>query len=1362
MNNLLDSPDGEIVRPLIAHKDVIFNQLQEGAIIRIDSISGIFNFGIMFINDVEPVDVNIKGEVLENSILGQLCLTSMSDNGKKNTGARVVQLASRFHKKKPFTTDFLTVISPRERDSEEGYIHKPHKVEIILRSNIQDGILGIDYVDSDGLKFYKYIKTPRPLPYFRYFTWGPMAEETIMVNTVPLNETNQEFEAFRIGNIVVRKGDMFNTDAILNTNILFLPASDTGTVTPTIRAKADELHLPPPVPTKVGSAIIYSLPEEKNVYAGYAYSVEGDSSSIQIIEKICLNIIDILQDLSLNPHRVTGVNIPLLGTGAGGLDPAIVMETYLNYFNRPDLSTNIVISIPSPETYDLIKKRYRYAYIPMLHGYFNEKPPQATSLENELGTSLSGTDFEIGFGGQLTSLSLINKDIANGLSALASHTSIRYLILDRCKVEDFSSIAFLKNLRSLSMRGCSVVDYSFLERLVKLESLDLAAQVGPFLEKIIPLLPRFSSLGLSSNNIANVSFLSGLEKLKSLELAFNQIGDITPLLSLKNLSELSISNNLVRDITPALRLRKLRFLDASDNLIDDINLHTLPKSMQFLRIGNNPFLTYSDISLPEGDNHLGAIRNYLLRQAEEDKIPVKLPAKVLLMGNHAAGKSSLLHYLQTNKLPEKQDSTHIIQIQQYPRQNPELPKAIFYDFGGQDYYHGIYRGFLSGGAVNIILWNAAHNANQLRKDSRGYMTQDFSLGYWLAQKQYIEVEKHHSEYSPTLIVQTHADQHPRQPYLPKANIQPIENDFFVCLSKKANSIEGVRTEVAKKALKYLKASLDAIIEESSIQRDEPRWYIDFLVFILQQNVKADYRGTKVNDLLPYYNRKVRNKLPLLVEDLKQLNRQGLILYYHEYIPDMVWLNPVALVDHVHKNILSQDLVGGSNGLIATGKFAKEDENVINLLLKQKVIYLHAATGEYILPNFLPLAKYAKAEFELYTFGLGDPVFTLKFREFLPFGLINQIICFFGELPEEKKFWRDRIIFTLESKAKVLVNIDFQRLEITVYASFISGLSQIEKLEVEKYLFYGIMGLYWDLNLLKFKDYIAYLHGQLKNETFSLEDPLTDKLFATENFYQNAACRPDDLFISVNRKDFISYCDICDIGDGISINSQSVDRDGNFDGKSKTINAHQFQAFTLIELKRRKKVAISYSKQDLVLVNKFREYLIPLYDDELIDHPWYCTELIAGTDWDQEIQKKFDAADIIFFMVSENLMSTRYVMENEIKNAIDRYNHGTPIKIVPIVMVPYRFQRKGEYNLGRFSALPYTLMPITLFENENMAWHTVSESIRVMIEKDLDPGRSDELPIELKRYFEDIITEKKFKKANKKSTKKDIDDKKVIE
>ena len=168
------------------------------------------------------------------------------------------------------------------------------------------------------------------------------------------------------------------------------------------------------------------------------------------------------------------------------------------------------------------------------------------------------------------------------------------------------------------------------------------------------------------------------------------------------------------------------------------------------------------------------------------------------------------------------------------------------------------------------------------------------------------------------------------------------------------------------------------------------------------------------------------------------------------------------------------------------------------------------------------------------------------------------------------------------------------------------------------------------------------------------------------------------------------------------------------------------------------MVISYSKEDFSLVQKFIDYLVPLSDDELVEDPWYCSQLEAGSDWNEEIQKRFNDADIIFFMISENLMKIPYVKEHEIKHAIDRYRKYGKVKIVPIILQPYHWARKGDYNLAMFTGLPYKLTPVANFRNQNEAWHIISESIRIMINKNLDPGLPDVLDNELKRYFERIV------------------------
>ncbi len=251
-----------------------------------------------------------------------------------------------------------------------------------------------------------------------------------------------------------------------------------------------------------------------------------------------------------------------------------------------------------------------------------------------------------------------------------------------------------------------------------------------------------------------------------------------------------------------------------------------------------------------------------------------------------------------------------------------------------------------------------------------------------------------------------------------------------------------------------------------------------------------------------------------------------------------------------------------------------------------------------------------------------------------------------------------------------------------------------------------------------------------------------KLDDFERLYEIEDCRPTDLYISIDEKHFINYRELCSVEEVYTINSYVLNNEGTFSEYSTPLSIFQFQNFTNRVLKKTKKICISYSKKDLKLVNKFKDYLVPLHQNGLIEEPWYCTDLIAGTEWNEEIRQKFSEADIIFFMISENLMSTRYVLDNEIKNAIDKWDAEKSIKIIPIQLEPYNFKRNGKYDLSRFTGLPYLLNPVTEFKNQKMAWHTISESVRIMIEKDLDPGNSgDALTSELRVIYEKFVKEK---------------------
>ena len=899
---------------------------------------------------------------------------------------------------------------------------------------------------------------------------------------------------------------------------------------------------------------------------------------------------------------------------------------------------------------------------------------------------------------------------------------------------EISNFTWLKNL-DLSSNQISRIEG--LESLVNLSKLDFSSnQISKIegLEKLVNL----STLLLYYNQISKIEGLEKIVNLSALYLPSNQISKIEGLHTLVNLSMLDISRNKIGKIEGLESLVNLSTLCLYSNQISKIEgLHTLV-NLSNLALKDNSLQQEYGIKLEGNINHWPIVKNIMDREAEKNKITITLPAKILLLGNHAAGKSSLLHYLQNQNLDYNGNSTHILNVESFPKNNKNVD-AIFYDFGGQDYYHGIYRAFLSAGAGYLLLWDAANNENKEKNSTDGSPNQNFALPYWLGQKAYLEKEKYQSEFTdPVLLIQTHAEDGGRPAFIDLSRYEDVTNTFYVSLHKDYNPPKN------QQALLYLRSEIEGLIEEKKVIREEPRWYVQFVEWVFEQQ-KADgaYEATDIKTLT--YTPKAHqdneeNRLESLRAELGQFHSQGLVLYYQNIDEDLVWLSPKALVKYVHDTILNKAILSQSKGRVPLNTFGKYDPNIIKLLQEQKVIFRHKYgennSPEYIIPNFLPLVEADKTEYDLFTFGLIKPSFVLKFEHFLPIGLINQMICWFGKQPDNKKFWRNQLLFTLEQKAKVLIRLDFKTLEIKVHISCLNQHAKEEK-DIKAYLFYCIMALYWDIEPLEYEKFI-------EKDTY----PENDRDFKYENrtrIYEKDECRPQDLWVSIDDVYFVNYADLCEQDEKEPrMVAHKIEEDRNIGKQSKEVAVYPFQLFTNKQFTKMKKIFISYSKDDLAIVNKFIEHLSALQLDGKVAH-WYCTELIAGGNWNDDIQSHFDQSDIICFMVSPNLMKTKYIHEYEIKKAFERKENDKDFSIVPVILDFCRWTTE-ENNLGQFTALPYTAKPVADFKNQNMAWYIIEACLRLMIEQNLNPTgenfySSQPLPKDILKIYERIVAGK---------------------
>jgi len=172
------------------------------------------------------------------------------------------------------------------------------------------------------------------------------------------------------------------------------------------------------------------------------------------------------------------------------------------------------------------------------------------------------------------------------------------------------SAADMVFLKELSAPGRGISDLTGLEYATNLARLNLGELfyywVWPpelrtnQIEDITPLsgLTGLKSLDISNNQITDISALSGLTALETLALYYNQIADISALSGLSNLTSLDMEHNQIADLTPMSGLTNLKSLTLSSNPIADTSaLSTLTglESLSLSRTGLTTIPALTDL-----------------------------------------------------------------------------------------------------------------------------------------------------------------------------------------------------------------------------------------------------------------------------------------------------------------------------------------------------------------------------------------------------------------------------------------------------------------------------------------------------------------------------------------------------------------------------------------------------------------------------------------------------------------------------------------------------------------------------------------------------------------------------------------------
>ena len=895
--------------------------------------------------------------------------------------------------------------------------------------------------------------------------------------------------------------------------------------------------------------------------------------------------------------------------------------------------------------------------------------------------------------------------------------------------------------------------------------------------------------------LERLEFIGEYKELKKLDICNCKINELE-VNDWESLEFLKIDNNEIRSIIIS-NSQNLQYVFASNNKIQNFQIECITPKLNIVDISYNPELKV--LSLKENLNELESINlndtridlegiKFLtdcvsLKEVRLENTPVQQSypeeveqgweflkllfkdsqaafyhQKILLLGNPNIGKTNLLYWWQNKEHPKNKidkESTHGVKysvindiIKTPDGQNINLH---FWDFGGQDYFHATHQLFFSKGSINLLIW-AKENLQRDGSDDNFY-----NIDYWLRCIQQLSQDPENAISTDTIIVQNKFD-------LLETNKPALINQIDIEKAPYALNLNLFFTNVLinpdgngrlpPKYLNHLEEQISDIISSKNYNR--PKSWVDKYDEIISYE-------TPVIDL---------NNLKGDINENKSIAQyfhdRGLILYFETCCKDKIFTKPqvflnflyIELFDNVNEYKLSVKKIKSQLEKSVFKNQINETELIAILKHFNLVFEIPEFPNTFFIPQYLPKKNEWIAFFESYQFS--EPEIIIKSDYFLMNQAMLLIFKLFGRFTkkgDEKNllFWQDGIIIELESKLiQIRLNRKTQSLEIffgrdKIEAELIEVIVAIITNPTNSEEIYKLFKEFSDAP----KEKIVFavlailytLYSKNKVEKDSNSETSILQYWNTDNF---------DIFINNGKNKFVSFAEL----KSNSLNSlpfinlyQKTDDVYELLKTDETTSIYGFNQYLDGKQKgARKKLMISYSKDDLKLVTEFTAHLEPLIRNGDLETWWYCTDLEAGQAWKDEIEPRLKTFDIVCFMVSSSFYNTKYIRDLEIKIVMDRYrNEEIKPMIVPIILEPYHWTSdSGDYNLGEFTGLPYTARPVSSFSNRQEAWHIIGECLRLAIRNKEHSLKDDywlekdkeKLPKDVRLFFEKIINENK--------------------
>lgn len=142
-----------------------------------------------------------------------------------------------------------------------------------------------------------------------------------------------------------------------------------------------------------------------------------------------------------------------------------------------------------------------------------------------------------------------------------------------------------------------------------------------------------------------------------------------------------------------------------------------------------------------------------------------------------------------------------------------------------------------------------------------------------------------------------------------------------------------------------------------------------------------------------------------------------------------------------------------------------------------------------------------------------------------------------------------------------------------------------------------------------------------------------------------------------------------------------------------------------------KIFFCYAHKDIKMLNELKKHLKGLQKNGVIES-WCDQNISAGTEWESEIIRQLNAAQIILLLISADFMDSDHCYGVEMKRAIERHERGEA-RVIPVILRPVYWQYEV---FSKLQPLPTEGRAITKWSIRDEAYKDITEGIAEVIKE----------------------------------------------